>query len=667
MIYGAQVHAQIPLEREIESVAENIESEEGDLVQIAENLEIRREQKININTADRMTLAEFPFLNAFQINNILQYIKKNGPLLAPYELMAIKAMDLETAKQLSEFIYFGSGSPKKIPWKKMFKYGRHNTLTRWQRVLNEQEGYKRRRVYESTGESQGTHYLGDPNRFFARHRFTFSRHIQMGLTLEKDPGEPWQNPIGFDFLSGHIAIMDVGHLKRLVVGDFQAQFGQGLALWSSMAFSKSAMTLNSQRFSRGVYGYTGADENRFFRGTAATIQWGKTTVSGFYSNKGFDASIPSNDPEVRNGLQWSGLHRTPTELANKNSLTIQTIGGNIQRDFGDFHLGITAVDHQLASPIVPPDQLYRQNQFRGSHSQNLSMDYQWVLRGMQFFGEVAKNERGAWAQTHGVYVEVDQQLIFNLHHRNFSPQYDALFMAPFGESHGKGNGERGTYLGFEWRPFSKWVTHAYADHYQFQWLRFQAGAPTKGVDYLWQTEYIHDKNTSVYFRLRWQNRDINGENEQIIRPLANESRGSARLHFSHQLDRWVFASRLEMSRRNYLEESQNGWLIFQDLRYHFLRVPLVLTMRYALFDTDGYAARIYAYEHDVLYAFSIPAYFSTGRRMYLLLKWKTGKKIDLWLRYANTHHHGTHTMGSGLNTIEGNNFHEIKVQCRLKF
>ena len=53
-------------------------------------------------------------------------------------------------------------------------------------------------------------------------------------------------------------------------------------------------------------------------------------------------------------------------------------------------------------------------------------------------------------------------------------------------------------------------------------------------------------------------------------------------------------------------------------------------------ETDGYDSRIYAYENDVLYSYSIPAFSGKGYRYYINLQLDTGKRLSIWARWAQT-------------------------------
>ncbi len=89
--------------------------------------------------------------------------------------------------------------------------------------------------------------------------------------------------------------------------------------------------------------------------------------------------------------------------------------------------------------------------------------------------------------------------------------------------------------------------------------------------------------------------------------------------------------------------------------------------RYAIFDTNSWDERLYAYENDVLYAFSIPAYYDKGNRYYFMLKWDAADWLDCRLRFAQTVFFDKEVIGSGTDEIEGNHKSEVKVQLRMKF
>ena len=84
-----------------------------------------------------------------------------------------------------------------------------------------------------------------------------------------------------------------------------------------------------------------------------------------------------------------------------------------------------------------------------------------------------------------------------------------------------------------------------------------------------------------------------------------------------------------------------GFTVYQDISYTlpFRGGPgrgLSFHLRLQAFDAREWGNRIYCYEHDVLYAFSIPAVYGLGGRAYLCLKWQIIKQLALYFRVSET-------------------------------
>jgi len=115
-------------------------------------------------------------------------------------------------------------------------------------------------------------------------------------------------------------------------------------------------------------------------------------------------------------------------------------------------------------------------------------------------------------------------------------------------------------------------------------------------------------------------------------------------------------------------KTKKGYLIYQDIVYNKIGSPLSVTLRYALFETDDYDSRIYAYENDVVGAYSIPAHYYKGSRFYIMLNYNLTRRIELWFRYSQTFYENQNTISEGaLTEISSNTRSEIKAQVRFKF
>jgi hypothetical protein len=86
-----------------------------------------------------------------------------------------------------------------------------------------------------------------------------------------------------------------------------------------------------------------------------------------------------------------------------------------------------------------------------------------------------------------------------------------------------------------------------------------------------------------------------------------------------------------------------------------------------LFNIDSYNARIYVYENDVLYAYSIPAFQNKGMRYYAVVRYTLNRHFDIYARFAQTTYDNIKEIGSSLEQILGNTRSELKLSVRLKF
>ncbi len=677
LFIGQKVHSQVEineLELETEAIAENL-GDDADLIQWAENLDFFRENKINLNTASKELLAQLGFLNAFQIYNLLEHRRKYGRIVSFYELEYLNGFDPAVLSKLEYFTYLGPVDTRKYHLKDVLTKGRHTTLVRFQRGLEERRGYELRRRVRAGDSTIGSYYLGDPNRVFLRHRYVFGNVFSFGFTGDKDAGEPFlweQGQRGFDFYSGHIAITQNKKLKTLILGDYQVQLCQGLVLWSSLAFRKSPSVLNVQRFGRGFVPYNGLDENRFFRGAAVTYGFKNLDVSAFYSKKKMSSAVYVVDIEdgeegvlEAGSIRLSGLHRTPSERAARKTLTLESFGAHIKGGWRFFHVGATVVEHRFDPPISVPARLYQIYNIQGQSVWNASFDYRISLPSIQLFGEIATNKAGGQAMTHGAYLSAGSKLTYVLLFRKLEKEYAALFHAPFAESTGN-DAETGFYTGLRWEAAPRLFINAYTDLYYFDWPRYNLNQPGKGRDVFVQAEYMMSRRYNFYIRLREEVSMINGTDESVVRPAGLQRRQFVRLHQNVVPSTQIsLASRVEFSNSNSHKGTSLGWMIFQDVRYAFTFLPLKLSYRLAVFETNDFDSRIYVFEHDVLYSFSVPALYDRGTRSYLLAEYRVGR-FTFWLRYAFTRFSDRYRVSSGLQEIKGSRASEIKLQLRIK-
>ena len=676
-LIGQEILLPASLENIIEEIASSLE-DETDLSIILEDLYYLLENPLDLNRASASDLSRIWILDEFAINRLIDYLQKSGPIRTIYELVYVEGFDPDLISKIAPFITIGNETITPVlSARNVLKYGRNRLYTRVQHVMEQQKGF-----YPITDSalvtSPNSRYLGSPLKLYTRYQFDYRNQVQWGITAEKDAGEELfrgSNPYGYDFYSAHLYLRNIGKLRRLAIGDYHARFGQGLILWPGFSQGKTNIIHQIRRNQSGLVRYASTDENLFMRGAGATISLSKhSEVSVFLSGKKVDATVLSRDPETNevlsvSSLQTSGLHATTSQTEQKNILGETIAGGNLTIRGNLLKIGFTALYYRYDAPLQPAERAYNQFVFRGNENLNAGVDYQLVTGNLTLFGEGAMSKNKGKAILSGFLMNAGPRISLAGLFRLYARDYQAYFSNAFGESSNTMN-EKGFYTGFVFLPFPRWKISGFIDIYQFPWLRYNAYAPGFGWDYTLQTDYNPVAGTSMYFRIRQKTKPYNQPaSEPLVRVTGDVTTRNFRYQINYRILSFLeLRNRVEMNSYQKEENAiEEGFLIYQDVMLRFRNAPLSISMRFALFDTDSYNSRIYAYENDILYAFSIPAYYDEGSRTYLNIAYSLTSGIDFWFRIARTHLPGRESIGTGLNEIEGNTRTEMKAQVRFTF
>jgi len=649
------------IEAILEAQLENLDNE-TDVGLIIEDLEKLAETPININSTNETELSGLYFLNDIQIKKLLNYLKEFGTAYSIFELKTIDGFSPELLTKIEPFIWFGPAEQEPDKLSDAIKYGRHQILLRGLGIAQKAKGYRSK-------EDGSVPYEGNQFRYYTRYRFESRDKFSVGITAEKDPGEAFfkgSNKSGFDFYSGHLSAKINSTIENITVGDFIVRSGQGLVLWQEYSMGKSENILNISKTNRGVRPFTSVNENLYFRGAATTLKFGEARLSLFYSQKNEDGNVISNDTTKSffTSLQTSGYHRTQSEIADEDAVENKNAGAIFSLSFNHLKIGSTLSYQHFNMPFIRSSQLYNQFRFSGTDNFAGGIDYLFNKGKYQLFGEAAISKSKGKALLQGAVAQLNDQLSFSMLFRHFDKDYHAYWSNTFTEG-SAANNETGMFLGTKILPVKFVTLSAYSDFYQSKWINFSTAGPSKGWDVFTQANFIFSRNFEFYIRYKNEEKEQKFiENERYVN--LPERLQKTRFHFQYKpLETITLKTRLEHAFYKGLE-TENGFVIFQDLQLSFKKIPLNLSTRLAYFNTDSYNARIYAYENDLLYTFSIPAYYGKGFRTYLNLKYSISKKIDFWLKVANTSWNDRETISSGNNEIMGNNKTELKFQLRLK-
>ena len=633
------------------------------------------ENPLNLNTAGSEELKRLFILNDFQVQCLLDYIRENGAMLTLNELNYVYGFSQKEIRLLAPFVTVEPVTPSEtVKLKKAVKHGSHELFFRVQQVIEKQEGY--RSVSDSilAADPYVSRYPGSRQKIYSRYIFHSGRRIYAGATAEKDAGEEMfrgTNRHGFDFYSAHLQVNNTGLLKRIHIGDYHLQFGQGLTLWSGLTFGKTSYVLNIKKNPQGIKRYTSAEENSFFRGLAMTVSAGSFCFTPFISYKSRDANITDTlapGSYEFSSFQNTGYHRTPSENYDEKAITESAFGTNVSYKKGSMGIGATFVHYKFGGKLIESEKVYNRFDFSGQEITNIGADYQAGLGKISLYGETAWGNNG-WGTINGAMLYVNTLLSFSAFYRMYQKNFYAHYGNALSENPYNAN-ENGFYFGMEMRPLKFWKISAYADIYRLPWLKYNASAPSAGSDYLMQADFTPDKSLEIYVRIKYKNEYENDINEDTsITKLCRIKKLNVKVNISYMVnENIILRNRLEItSAQKEGGYADKGYLLYQDIIYRFINIPMDIYFRYAMFDSDSYNSRIYTYENDLLYSFSTPSFFDRGIRSYLMLKYSVHAGVDLWLKYGRTDYTDAVTISSGLNEIQGNTKSELKFQVRVKF
>lgn len=643
-----------PIEQAIEYLVEfgETESQDFDLVQFAEQLSYLETNPVSLNSATAEEMLEIPLLNSFMVFNFLEYRKRNGRILSYYQLADIKGFTPKIITLITPFT--------------TLDYAKKTGF--WPAEFNHQLAYRYRQILQENEGTKTNTYAGHASENYLRYRLQGSNRLFAGLTAQKDAGELWLTDTKTpDYFSFHLEYKINKTFKNVVLGDFSAEFGQGLILWSSLALNKNSESTNLQRFGRGLRHYTGTDENRFLRGGGTTLNFGNIDVALFASSNKVDAnlSLDANGALVATSLSAAGLHRTANEMADKNSQTLQMQGANIIWKPTRFRLGATVLRTTFMHPILFADRPENILRFSGNELLHTGAHWAWLYGRMSFFGELGREwHTQSQAITTGIQIQAFDALQYVVQFRHISPKWFAPYSAPFSET-GR-EGEQGFYIGLSWQLPKQIKINFFADHFQYLWLRNNLNKPGTGTDYMLQATRS-DYTFGMYVRGRYQHKLANVSGISTIANTDFANRLSLRWHGTYTV---TPATRLQL-RVEWVDFSQdlaheNGILAFIGINQHIAE-KWQIKARYILFDTKSYASAIWTFEDDLPYTFSVPANYNQGTRWYVVATYQPTQKIEIWLRLANTNYLNTTSIGSGYDAIMGNQRTEFKTMVRVSF
>ena len=631
--------------------------EDFDFSELSERLIFLKKHPINLNRTNPEELKSLFFLSPLQIANFFSYLYANNKLIDVLELQAIPGFDDKTIQKVLHFVRINEADLReKITFKNLMRIGENDLVIRYARTLEEQKGFK----YLS-----GSRYLGTPEKLMLRYKYNFSNRLTASIVMEKDAGEKL-NP----FIAANLTINDMGKVKKLIIGDYSLQFGQGLTLWSGFGFGKGPDVTSMAKKDDGIKPYSSANEYSFFRGIGTKIFLSKSiNLTSFWSSRKYDATVTIDNEgnEVISTLNETGYHRTLSEINNKNKVSQNTYGAVLEYRENALNLGAIVYQSNYNKAFITDDPTYRLFNFTGKQLTNSGFHYNYTFKNIYFFGEIAKSLKGGTALMNGLLISLSNQVSAVVLQRRYEKTYHNFFNQAPAES--GGSNENGVYTGLNISPSKKWMLSLYADYFKFPWLKFRIDAPSQGYELLAQLSYTPSKTFKVNMRYKSELKQQNTDLDVPINYLDEVKKQTLRIDANWKLNKTIsLQNRIEVSAYQKGDaKTELGYLIYQDFALSPVRAKLSANLRVSYFNTPSYNSRLYAYEDDILYNFTFGMYSGKGFRNYMNVKYKLLKNTDVWLRYALFYYKNIAVIGSNLDEINGNKKSEVKFQLRYQF
>jgi hypothetical protein len=635
---------EINLSERITSIAEELAANEEDPDAVSifiDRLNELAENPVKINSASENEISRLFFLSDFQVKALSDYAHSSGQIVSVYELANIPGFDRETVEMIIPFMTL------------QFKLKNDSDSVRWRNSIISN--------FSVRSGNNDSSFLGSDWRILTKYKFT-AGGFSGGFTIEKDPGEKLFTGIPPlpDFLSAYIAYSGNGVIKRIIVGDYSARFGQGTNINTGIRKGISLVSPGYMSASDEIKPYTSTDENNFFRGIAAEFSIKDLDLSMFFSKNYSDATITasSDSSSYIENFYTAGIHNTPSLLQKKDVVYKLTSGIAVSYNFNNLRAGFVWSDTRLSLPLeLSGNDPLKINDFTGNRNTLYSLYYNSFIKKILLYGEISADNNKKYAFVQGFSFRPSDRLTIGFIFRNYNPGYTTFYGQGAG-SGSKTTNEKGFTGSFSFEAARHLFISGGCDIQHFPWLKYRSSAPSMGVRKEIKAKFLASErmtfDASYNYRLSMVD---NGETQGIPiqdKIIARSIKASSRYSIHENL---TLGTRIDYKVAN--PGRSRGFSLFQEVNYSFRHLPVTIWARYCIFNTDDWYSRIYTYENDLLYSYSVPALYGEGSRSYIMAKWKIADYAELRIKYGIT---SSFTTGKSPENME-----EIKMQFRIWF
>lgn len=579
--------------------------EEIEVEVLTQELVYLSQNPISLNEATLSELLNVPFFNQIQVLHIIEYRKRNQGIRIAQELKLIAGFNEKLIEIALPFISFEGSVLKKFHQTPQTKF-----LTRIHTVLpSEQFALKKNLAW--------WHQV-QVNSIFP--------NTTLSINAEKDQLEKYfYNDKSIEQLSFSLDYTpDNQTIKRVVIGDYRINLGQGLVIKNGFNTSKSNFISGVFKFQNKVLSAkTTGSEFGYLRGAALHFSLLKNkqssdwSILSFVAKQKLDANLELDEEgnEFVSTIYETGTHVTQSELENRNQLQKIDLGGQLTYKSDQFNFAWNHSVSLLDKNLNPDFKYYNVFYPRGKRFYNQSLSFNAVVKNHHFFGEFAINKSFIPAFTLGMSGGLFQDFEYAVQIRDYHWKYNALNGNGYQRQGNLGN-EKGLIFRAKF-PISKhWNGAVFADFYQFSKPKYLTRFPSIGHEKRIVVNYHNAFDVSVQYRTVFSQKSIN--NGAITFDKLNINKHGVQVKFVIPINESLALKIGTVNNFSFDTTWTLGKLFYQEIQY---RTPLTsVNFNISFFDVESFNSRVYAYESSLLYSSPFKQFTGTGFRTYLKVK-----------------------------------------------
>lgn len=571
--------------------AEELSEEETERL---ERLKSRR-MKINIDSESR--LMESGLFSRYQVASLVDYRYRHGDILSLAELAAVDGFGHEFAEAVEPFVSFVSAanpgeSSSKSPYLR-------NTLVM-------KTGIK------LTGDPENGGQLFPEHTYGLKYKLSVNDVAEVAVSGRSSYGAGLSSPEDVSFYAVYYGR---GALGKIIVGDFNTRFGQGLGMWSGFSMSGAPVQGAFSKHPSGISPCWSFSGDGSHRGVAADISFGDITVSPFLSFPGSSDLLNKKEdiqvsflPGVN--IAWTGMH-------GQASLTCFTVSRPLYvREDGSKADGVLS-----GMPFF--------------EAGKLSADFRYTVNGTEIFSEAALDLPSfSFAAIAGCKFRPCDALGLAVGVRyypaDFSPDYSGAMRSGSKCSNEYGIAFSGAYVSDDY------VRLAGRTGFGSSVSRHQ-GSFSVDMSHSPEPKYgVHEKSSQIKAVLSYMWRisgafGIDLKISERVRTYGRKSRTDVRCDLEYLSENTISSLRV-----NVLRCAGTGFLSYAECGYKSDSGHFSAWARGGVFLVDEWDDRIYAYERDAPGNFTVPAYYGRGFWLSAVAGFKAGRWGRFYLRASYT-------------------------------